>query len=465
LASGGQDQTIRLWDLATGQARELRGHEGSLAALAYSADGKRLVSGGRDGLVLLWDATAGRLLRRFEGHPRTVLAVGISPDSRFLASASYDQTVRLWDAASGKCLHQVEAHADAVSCLAFSPDGRMLATGSHDALVKLWSVAADGKALKPLHTLREGRRAEVIGVSFCLSGRLLASITPQGTIRLRDPVKGEQLRSTGVAEITPLSLACSADGRTMAVAGVGGAFGLCEVATGGAITRREEPSLRTSYLDFSPLEGYAGQVRAVALSSTGLVAAVGTKNGLVLVRDVGSLLLGRTPGKLDDKDLPNLWKDLCDPSAAAGYRAVALLAASPESALPFLKKHLQPVGRPDPSRVARLLDQMDHPRFAVRENAAAELEKILDMVEGELRQRLANQPSLETRRRIERLLEPLDEQLATPARLRAGRALAALERIGSPAARDVLTELARGCPDAWLTREAELALARLRVGE
>jgi hypothetical protein len=463
LASGGQDQTIRLWNLSTGQPRELRGHEASLSALAYSSDGKRLASAGRDGAILLWDATTGRLLRRFTGHERTVLGVAFSPSGRWVASASYDQTVRLWETATGKCLCEVQAHGDAVSCVGFSPDGKTLATGGHDALVKLWSIAADGKSLRAVHTLREARRAEVMGLGFCMSGRLLASVTPQGTIRLRDPIKGELIRTTSAENLTSLTLACSADGRTIATAGVGGAFTLCEVATGEPVARREEPSARTSYLEFSPLEGYVGQVRALALSSTGLVAALGTKEGAILVRDVGRLLLGRKSEMVDEKELQRIWNELSRPSASDGYRAAALLAAHPEVSVPFLKRQLKPVERPTPARVAKLLDQLDHPRYAVREKAAAELEKVLDVVEGDLRKRLTTRPSLETRRRIERLLEPLDELVPPPHRLRAGRALMALERLGTEPACEVLEGLARGCPDAWLTGEARLALARLRA--
>jgi hypothetical protein len=464
LASAGQDQTIRLWNLADGESRELRGHDASLTALAYSRDGKRLASAGRDGKVIIWDPVSGKLLQKLIGHERTVLGISFSPDGKYLASACYDQTVRLWDVESGQTLCQVEAHNDAVSCISFSPDGKTLATGGHDWMVKVWSVAQDGKSLRLIHTLREGRKAEVTGLTFCMSGKLLASITPHGRLRLRDPSRGEEVRDSTVDELTALSLACSADGRTLAIAGLGGFFGMCDVATGSPITRQEEPATRTHYLAFTPTEGYVGEVRAVALSSTGMIAAIGTKDGSVLVRDIGRSLIGKNaPEKLSAKDLESLWKDLRDGGSSAGFRAAALLAARPQQSLPFLKERLRAVEQPDPARIEKLIDALDHPRFAVRDKAAAELEKVLDMAEGLMRRRLEKQPSLELRRRIERMLEPLDEQVPPPERLRQGRALQALERINTPAAQEIIENLSRGCPGAWLTEEARLTLARLRL--
>jgi hypothetical protein len=61
------------------------------------------------------------------------------------------------------------------------------------------------------------------------------------------------------------------------------------------------------------------------------------------------------------------------------------------------------------------------------------------------------------------MLQPLDEHVPPPDRLRLGRALQALERIGNPAAQEIFETLSRGCPGAWLTEESRLALARLRL--
>jgi len=464
LASAGDDQTITLWDLTDGkQLRRLKGHEATVTCLAFSQDGRVLASGSRDSTLCLWDASSGTLRHRLRGHERSVLGLALSPDGRLLASVSYDQSLRLWDVETGKALSHIEGHADAVSCVSFAPDGRTVATGGYDSQVRLWTVAEDGKGLRPSHVLREHRRAEVTGVTFCHGGRLLASVTPTGLVRLRDPSRGEELRRATVGDGPVLTLACSADGRTLMGAGIGGRIDLHEVASGEALLRRNEPAAATPALSFSPLEGSPGEVRAVALSASARTLAAGTRSGVVLVRDLGRMLLARTPGRLSDNELEALWNELRSPSPTTGYRAAATLAACPASAVPFLKPKLLPVQMMDAKQIDQLIDRLDHPRFSAREKAAVELERAIDQVEGRLRQRLRTGPVLETRRRIERLLEPLDEQVLPPDRLRLNRALMALEQSGSAAARELLQGLANGSPGAWLTEEARRGLTRLGV--
>jgi hypothetical protein len=277
-------------------------------------------------------------------------------------------------------------------------------------------------------------------------------------------VRGEELRFAGIGDLGALALTCSGDGRTLAVGSRDGFLGLCEVSTGQLVSQIAGPTAEASVLRFTPTDGYPGEVRAIALSASGLTVAGGTKSGRVLVRDVGALLLGKSaPERLSEKDFTALWDDLRGANASAGYRAAALITACPGDALPVVRKKLRPISRPDPGHVERLIARLDDPRFAERENAAVELERIIDLAEGPLRSRLAKEPTLEMRRRIERLLEPLDERVPPPDRLRAGRVLQALEHLGSPDARAFLEELSRGCPGAWLTEESRLTLARLRL--
>jgi WD40 repeat protein len=138
LASGSEDKTVKLWDVASGrELRTLCGHSSFVLSVAFSPDGRILASGSWDGTVKLWDVASGRELRTLSGHSSFVLSVAFSPDGRILASASDDKTVKLWDVASGRELRTLSGHSSAVLSVAFSPDGRMLASGSGDKTVKL----------------------------------------------------------------------------------------------------------------------------------------------------------------------------------------------------------------------------------------------------------------------------------------------------------------------------------------
>jgi WD40 repeat protein len=133
LASGGADETVRLWRAASGEElRRLQGHAGGVRAVAFSPDGATLASGGEDKTVRLWRTATGEQLRRLEGHAGWVRAVAFSPDGKSLASAGQDGTVRLWDADSGALLATLCGAAD--GWVAFTPSGRYKVSGSATGL-------------------------------------------------------------------------------------------------------------------------------------------------------------------------------------------------------------------------------------------------------------------------------------------------------------------------------------------
>ena len=134
----------------------------------------------------------------------------------------------------------------------------------------------------------------------------------------------------------------------------------------------------------------------------------------------------------------------------------------PKQAVPFLRERLKPVAAVDNKQIERLIADLESNQFAVRKKATDELEKLGPMARSALDKVKKAQPSLETRRRVEELLERLDiSQTPAPRALQASRAVEVLEHIGDAEARQVLQTLAQGAPDAALTKDAKDSLERL----
>jgi N-terminal domain of NWD NACHT-NTPase/NACHT domain/WD domain, G-beta repeat len=148
LASGSDDHTIRVWDVATGQVEHtLEGHSDSVNSVVFSHDGSKLASGLLDYTVRVWDVATGQVEHVLEGHSSWVNSIVFSPDGSKLASGSFDCTVRVWDIATGQVEHVLKGHSSSVESVLFSPDGSKLALESHahndntdDRTVRVWDV-------------------------------------------------------------------------------------------------------------------------------------------------------------------------------------------------------------------------------------------------------------------------------------------------------------------------------------
>ena len=108
--------------------------------MAYSPDGRNIVSGSTDNSVRIWDAQAQIELNVICGHDSLVTSVAYSPDGQRIATGADDKTVRVWDAQSGTELAVFYGHDKGLTSVAFSPDGRWLASGSEDKTVRVWDV-------------------------------------------------------------------------------------------------------------------------------------------------------------------------------------------------------------------------------------------------------------------------------------------------------------------------------------
>jgi WD40 repeat protein len=166
LAAAGDGPEIALVEPSTGRVRHtLRHAAGQLEdlprrmvqALAFSPDGRRLLSAGRDRLLRLWDVHTGVLVREMAGHTGEVFAAVFHPDGQRIASGGRDRVVRIWDAERGEELVRLPGHTNYIFSLAFSPDGATLVSGSGDSTVRLWETATLAPRLGARRELAELR--------------------------------------------------------------------------------------------------------------------------------------------------------------------------------------------------------------------------------------------------------------------------------------------------------------------
>jgi len=229
--TGSNDETARLWDTATGQQiRSFNGHTMQITSVAFSPDGHSVLTGSLDRTARLWDAATGQQLRSFEGHGE-VESVAFSPDGRFVLTGSEDNTARLWDASSGQQLRTFEGHTSFVTSVAFSPDGRYVLTGSRDNTARLWNTAT-GQQLRSF----EGH-GKVESVAFSPDGRFVLtgsgfSAEDDNTARLWDASTGQQIRTFEGHTFPVTSVAFSPDGRFVLTGSADKTARLWNTATG-----------------------------------------------------------------------------------------------------------------------------------------------------------------------------------------------------------------------------------------
>jgi WD40 repeat protein/tRNA A-37 threonylcarbamoyl transferase component Bud32 len=212
LASGSWDNTIRLWNLKKAdKIRTLAGHFSQVVSVAFSPNGEILASSSLDNTIKLWDLKTGEEIHTLSGHSNWVMSIAFSPDGQTLASGSWDNTVRLWDLRTGDKIRTLTGHSNHVNSVAFSPDGQMLASGSWDNTVKLWNFNT-GQEIRTLH----GHSKAVYSVRFSPDMQTLASGGMDNTIKLWNPNTGRELYTLEGHFNNVVSLAFSSDGRTLA---------------------------------------------------------------------------------------------------------------------------------------------------------------------------------------------------------------------------------------------------------
>ena len=255
LASAGDTNTIKLWDLQNNTVLTLRGHTGQISSIAFSPDGQLLASGSDDWTFRLWNvrtqqniatlehitdrtrsqikevafshdgqllATAGQHVKLWEVNTQTeiatlqhdeyVWALAFSPDGQLLAAGDGEGTVKIWNLQERRVIAQLQGDEVRVDALGFSPDGRTLASAGYQGLIKLWSVS-DWALLGTLQN-----SGTTYSLDFFPDGQLLAS-TGHAAVTLWSVERGESVASLTGHSAWIYGAAFSPDGKTLASSG------------------------------------------------------------------------------------------------------------------------------------------------------------------------------------------------------------------------------------------------------
>jgi len=274
-ASLGSDKLVHLWDMKTGKDVRVfhppqNASPQSVAfplSVAFAPDGKRIVAAINEATPCVWDTATGNLVwqapkpeedHQFEG-------ACFSPDGKYVAaSAGIGGRAFLWEASSGKFLRQFEKSDDCLT-FAFSPNSACLAASDKDYIVRLWDVASGREVQR-----YSGHKKYIQSIVFTPDGKGLVTCAEDETIRFWDVASGRETRCLEAVDEEVHCLALSPDGKTLAAAGGTKTIRFWDVATGN---------------EQVPVSGHNGSISGLEFSPDGRRVASGCHDGIIRIWD------------------------------------------------------------------------------------------------------------------------------------------------------------------------------------
>ncbi|NDJ62327.1 MAG: protein kinase, partial [Chloroflexi bacterium] len=292
---------------APGTRRVFAGQLSDITSMDISPDGSRIVAGSRDPFtrMLMWDAASGEALFTFDGHRGDLEDVAFSPDGRSILSGDQNGLALLWDAATGALVHTLDSHSTSVNRVMFSPDGRQALTTADERgddpaapTIILWDVASGSEIRRfdghiQTTALTDGelqiRHSDVLAAAFSPNGTRLLTGARDSSIILWDVTTG--------SELWRVTVGADGDGGTEAESVEDLAFGPDGLTAASA--SRDEITLWT--LDDSmgtrTFTGRSGNINAIAFHPNGQWLLSGTNDNLIDIWDItGSEVLYQLEG-------------------------------------------------------------------------------------------------------------------------------------------------------------------------
>lgn len=507
-------QRIELWNTENGE--EVRtsaaGQNAMYRLLTFSPDGKMLAAIGQEPrTVHIWETASlkeresvhfggvaatnqGRGKRRVfipGGNQNAgILALAFSPESRLLAASTMDSTLHLWDLQANRETAPLTGFRGNVGAMVFPPDGKELVAMDSEGTRLTWRMNA----------IRRGNQSRLASLNDADFAELWTDLTEPDLFRayrarrhlVADPKRALPLLAQNLKPIPPGNAARIQE---LMKELTSPNAGLRRKAMMEMRTKHGEAALGALMQQYGAqvnqgvVSGNAGIVllqklnlqyntpeRARDLKAVHILEEIGTPEARAVLEKLskgaaGASLTTESKAALDRLSAaasgrPNqateeqLWADLASDDAGRAFRAMCGLAATPQQAVALFQKRLKPVPVVEEKEIAALLVNLEAEDFKTRERATQELEKAGEQALPVLKKALGSKPSLEARKRMERLVEHAVAQTSPPL-LRGLRAIEVLEHDGTADSKHVLVALAGGAPNARLTREAKASLQRL----